>query len=146
LLSKFGLGSDNSASGCHPSANSIGPAKGVNSRSFSAMGVADEAGVARRLWTKFKKDTALAQYNSFVVALAAGTLNMTSFQQYMAQDAYFLKAFAQAYTMAEDCADDDDDKASIRELRKAAEEELNLHNSLAEPFLVFSERVYWRKY
>jgi len=132
LLSKFGLGSDNSASGCHPSANSIGPAKGVNSRSFSAMGVADEAGVARRLWTKFKKDTALAQYNSFVVALAAGTLNMTSFQQYMAQDAYFLKAFAQAYTMAEDCADDDDDKASIRELRKAAEEELNLHNSLAE--------------
>lgn len=34
--------------------------------------------------------------------------------------------------MAEDCADDDDDKSSISELRKATEEELNLHNSLAE--------------
>lgn len=124
--------SENSAGGFRPSAHSIGSVKRLNSRSFSAMGVADEAGVAIRLWTKFKKDVALAQYNPFVVALAAGTLNMESFQQYMAQDAYFLKAFVQAYMMAEDCADDDDDKASISELRKAAEEELNLHNSLAE--------------
>lgn len=132
LLSKYASLSENSAGGCRASANSIGPAKRLNSRSFSAMGVADEAGLARRLWAKFKKDTALAQYNSFVVALAAGTLKMESFKQYMTQDAYFLKAFAQAYEMAEDCADDDDDKSSISELRKATEEELNLHNSLAE--------------
>lgn len=132
VLSKFALVSENSPGGSRASANSIGPAKRLNSRYFSAMGVADEAGLARRLWTKFKKDTSLAQYNSFVVALAAGTLEMESFKQYMTQDAYFLKAFAQAYKMAEDCADDDDDKSSISELRKVTEEELNLHNSLAE--------------
>ena len=39
---------------------------------------------------------------------------------------------AYRYKMAEDCADDDDDKSSISELRKATEEELNLHNSLAK--------------
>ena len=88
--------SENSVGGFLPSAKLIGPVKRLNSCSFFAMGVIDEAGVTIRLWTKFKKDVALAQYNPFVVALAAGTLNMESFQQYMAQDAYFLKAFVQA--------------------------------------------------
>ena len=37
-----------------------------------------------------------------------------------------------SYMMAEDCVDDNDDKASISELQKDAKEELNLHNSLAE--------------
>uniref|UniRef100_A0A0D6QXY5 Thiaminase-2/PQQC domain-containing protein n=1 Tax=Araucaria cunninghamii TaxID=56994 RepID=A0A0D6QXY5_ARACU len=96
------------------------------------MGVDDETGLARRLWTKYKKESTFAMYNPFVVALAAGTLSIESFSNYMAQDAYFLKAFIQAYTMAEECADDDDDKTTIGDLRKAAEEELKLHDSLAE--------------
>ena len=53
-----------------------------------------------------------------------------------------------SYMMAEDCADDDDDKASISELQKAAKEELNLHNSLAEVWyaislLCFAELCYF---
>lgn len=34
--------------------------------------------------------------------------------------------------MAEDCADDDDAKAGISELRKSALEELKMHNSIVE--------------
>ncbi|KAH9308063.1 hypothetical protein KI387_035974, partial [Taxus chinensis] len=102
--------------------------------SSSAMGVADEAGVAGRLWTRSKRESTLAMYNPFVVALAAGTLSAESFRNYMAQDAYFLKAFVEAYTMAEECADDDDDKTAISELQKAVEEELTLHNSFAEAY------------
>lgn len=36
------------------------------------------------------------------------------------------------YEMAEDCADDDDAKAGISDLRKSALEELKMHNSIVE--------------
>ncbi|GAB2248130.1 hypothetical protein Droror1_Dr00008012 [Drosera rotundifolia] len=49
-----------------------------------------------------------------------GMLNsIESFRHYVAQDVHFLKAFAQAYEMAEDYVDDDDARVSISELRKA---------------------------
>lgn len=34
--------------------------------------------------------------------------------------------------MAEECSDDDDAKATIRELRKAVIEELKMHNSVVQ--------------
>eukprot|EP00252_Welwitschia_mirabilis_P022001 TRINITY_DN5814_c0_g2_i4.p1 TRINITY_DN5814_c0_g2~~TRINITY_DN5814_c0_g2_i4.p1 ORF type:complete len:562 (+),score=103.55 TRINITY_DN5814_c0_g2_i4:660-2345(+) len=96
------------------------------------MGVAQETGFAKKLWVKYENEAFLALYNPFVVALGAGTLNRDSFRHYVAQDSFFLKAFIQAYTLAEDCADDDDDKASISELRMAAEKEFNMHTCSAE--------------
>lgn len=43
-----------------------------------------------------------------------------------------LGGFMFRYEMAEECADDDEAKASICELRDAVVEELKMHNSFAE--------------
>ncbi|XP_077252750.1 bifunctional TH2 protein, mitochondrial-like [Tasmannia lanceolata] len=91
-----------------------------------------EEGVARRFWIKFQKESVFAKYSPFVVCLASGNLELETFRHYIAQDVHFLKAFAQAYEMAEECADDDDAKAAIYDLRKAVLEELRLHDSIVE--------------
>lgn len=74
----------------------------------------------------------LALYTPFVVSLASGNLRIETFRHYIAQDVHFLRAFAQAYEMAEECADDDDAKFSISALRKAVLEELKLHDSFVQ--------------
>jgi thiaminase len=66
------------------------------------------------------------------VSLASGKLRVETFRHYIAQDVHFLKAFAQAYEMAEDCADDDDDKVAISELRKSVLQELKMHDSFVK--------------
>ncbi|XP_047957897.1 bifunctional TH2 protein, mitochondrial-like isoform X1 [Salvia hispanica] len=77
-----------------------------------------EGGVAKRLWNKFKNDRDLALYSPFVVCLASGTLDPTSFLHCISQDFYLLQAFAHAYELAEEYADDDEDKEAIGKLRK----------------------------
>lgn len=74
----------------------------------------------------------MALYTPFVVCLASGNLHLDTFRQYIAQDFYFLKTFAQAYELAEECADDDDAKAAISQLRKDVLEELKMHDSFVE--------------
>ncbi|KAL5712080.1 beta ketoadipyl CoA thiolase [Ranunculus cassubicifolius] len=104
-------------------------------KSESEMGVvavSDEEGVARRFWIKFKKESVYAKFTPFVVCLASGNLKLETFRHYIAQDVHFLKAFAQAYELAEDCADDDDDKVLIREMWKSVVEELKMHGSFAQ--------------
>ncbi|XP_039116819.1 bifunctional TH2 protein, mitochondrial [Dioscorea cayenensis subsp. rotundata] len=94
--------------------------------------MAEEGSVARRFWINSLKETVYAAYTPFVVCLAAGNLEMECFRNYIAQDVHFLRAYVQAYEMAEDCADDDDAKAGISDLRKSALEELKMHNSIVE--------------
>ncbi|CAN6485839.1 unnamed protein product [Victoria cruziana] len=97
------------------------------------MGVTgDEGSPAKRFWSKCGRETLLAMYSPFLVGLASGTLEMEAFRHYVAQDVHFLRAFVRAYEMAEECADDDEAKASICELRDAVVEELKMHNSFAE--------------
>ncbi|XP_009616741.1 bifunctional TH2 protein, mitochondrial-like isoform X1 [Nicotiana tomentosiformis] len=78
----------------------------------------DDGGIAKRLWVKFKNESLCALYTPFIVCLASGTLDSKSFLHCISQDVYFLQAFAQAYELAEDFADDDEDKEAIRDLRK----------------------------
>ncbi|CAI9090967.1 OLC1v1025867C1 [Oldenlandia corymbosa var. corymbosa] len=92
----------------------------------------DGSGIASKCWIKYKKESTLSLYSPFVVALASGTLNLDTFRHYIAQDVYFLKAFAQAYELAEECADDDDAKVGISDLRKSVLEELKMHGSFAQ--------------
>lgn len=94
--------------------------------------VTDEEGVARRFWIRSRKESIFAMYTPFVVCLASGSLELETFRHYIAQDLYFLRAFAQAYEMAEECADDDDAKAAICNLRRGVLEELKMHNSVVE--------------
>ncbi|XP_042474269.1 bifunctional TH2 protein, mitochondrial-like isoform X2 [Zingiber officinale] len=94
--------------------------------------VVGEGSVAARLWIASSKEALLGSYTPFVVLLAAGTLDMDTFRRYIAQDAYFLRAFAQAYEMAAECADDDDAKDALNELRKDALDELKMHDSVMQ--------------
>ncbi|XP_022719023.1 bifunctional TH2 protein, mitochondrial-like isoform X1 [Durio zibethinus] len=91
-----------------------------------------EEGLATRFWNKFRGESALSLYSPFALCLASGSLKIDTFRHYIAQDVHFLKAFAQAYEMAEDCADDDDAKLAISELRKGVLEELKMHNSFVQ--------------
>jgi thiaminase/transcriptional activator TenA len=55
---------------------------------------------ARELW-KLNRDLANACLaHSFVQGIASGELSRERFQVYVAQDAYFLEAFARAYALA----------------------------------------------
>nr|CAB3483852.1 unnamed protein product [Digitaria exilis] len=99
--------------------------------SSSSAAVVAEGSAARRFWIAAStREAAFAAYTPFLLSLAAGNLRLDAFRHYIAQDAHFLHAFARAYEMAEDCADDDDDRATIAALRKAILQELNLHASV----------------
>ncbi|KAI9077986.1 hypothetical protein K1719_040115 [Acacia pycnantha] len=91
-----------------------------------------EPGLARRFWKKFNRESTFAMYTPFAVCLASGNLKIESFRHYISQDVHFLMAFAQAYKLAEELADDDEAKVGISELRKSVLEELKLHNSLVQ--------------
>ncbi|XP_023738488.1 bifunctional TH2 protein, mitochondrial isoform X1 [Lactuca sativa] len=92
----------------------------------------NEEGAAKRFWDKFSKESNLTLYTPFVVSLASGNLKIDTFGHYVAQDVHFFKCFAQAYELAEDCADDDDAKDSIVELRKNVLYELRHHASFVQ--------------
>nr|GEZ10894.1 helitron helicase-like domain-containing protein [Tanacetum cinerariifolium] len=79
------------------------------------MASSEEGHTAKRFWDKFKKESVLTLYTPFVVSLASGNLKIDTFRHFLAQDLHFYKCFAQAYELAEDCADDDDAKLSIVE-------------------------------
>lgn len=91
-----------------------------------------EEGLGRRFWIKSRKDGIQALYTPFMVCLASGNLELDKFRHYIAQDVHFLRAFAKAYEMAEECADDDDAKVGISELRKSILEELQMHDSFIQ--------------
>ncbi|KAF5725770.1 hypothetical protein HS088_TW23G00499 [Tripterygium wilfordii] len=106
------------------------PPKPTSMAATTSGGSVDgEEGIARRFWIKFRRESIFAMYTPFVLCLAAGNLKIESFRHYIAQDVHFLKAFAHAYELAEECADDDDAKVAISELRKGVLDELNLHDS-----------------
>ncbi|KAM1216796.1 hypothetical protein FF1_013179 [Malus domestica] len=102
-------------------------------KSAMAFAVVDnEVGLACRFWIKFKRESIFTKYTPFTLCLAAGNLKIKTFCDYIAQNVHFLKAFAQAYELAKDCADDDDAKPVISELRRAVLQELKTHDSFVK--------------
>ncbi|GMG99882.1 hypothetical protein Nepgr_001722 [Nepenthes gracilis] len=104
----------------------------TSAKSTSAIGGNNEVGISGRFWYKFKRESVFAMYTPFLVCLAAGNLNIETFRHYIAQDVHFLKAFAHAYELAEQYADDDDARISISELRRNVVEELKMHDSFVQ--------------
>lgn len=104
------------------------PPKRVHPRFFIDKGaaaravVADEEGDSAKLWRKFKDHAAYAQYNPFVVALAAGTLKMESLVHFLGQDLYYLQKYAEACAMAQDYVVDPEDKKSFEDKIKNTKE------------------------
>ncbi|KAG2314970.1 hypothetical protein Bca4012_065775 [Brassica carinata] len=99
--------------------------------SISAVSHSEEA-LAGKLWIRFNRECLFSMYSPFAVSLAAGNLKIETFRQYIAQDVHFLKAFAHAYELAAECADDDDDKLAISNLRKSVMDELKMHDSFVQ--------------
>ncbi|KAK4755509.1 hypothetical protein SAY87_009266 [Trapa incisa] len=101
--------------------------------SLSSLSTLDsEIGLAKKLWNKCRRETTFALYTPFTVCLASGNLKVDSFRHYISQDVCFLKAFAQAYELAEEYADDDDEKFAIAELRKGILKELKMYYSFVQ--------------
>ncbi|KAJ0719351.1 putative aminopyrimidine aminohydrolase [Helianthus annuus] len=99
-----------------------------NFTTASSMATIEEQ-VSKRLWVRSQSESIGSLYTPFVVSLASGNLKVETFRHYIAQDVHFLKCFAQAYELAEECADDDDAKVSISELRQSVLQELEMHGS-----------------
>lgn len=91
-----------------------------------------QVGIAKRLWIKFHKESIHALYHPFLLSLASGNLSLDSFRHYISQDFHFLKAFARAYELAEECCDDDDAKVDFNDLKKSVLEELKMHHSFVQ--------------
>ncbi|XP_065876743.1 bifunctional TH2 protein, mitochondrial-like isoform X2 [Euphorbia lathyris] len=86
--------------------------------------------MATKFLIKYKTDFFFAIYSPFFVSLAAGNLDSQSFLHSISQEVHFLSAFAQAYKLAEECAGDDEDKSSIRKLRKRVNTKLKDYDAL----------------
>ncbi|GLT41471.1 hypothetical protein SLA2020_155320 [Shorea laevis] len=95
------------------------------------MGGLDVDGrLATRFWTKFKNESVFALYTPFFVCLASGNLETATFLHCISQDVHLLNAFAQAYELAEDCADDEEDKNAIRKLRMRMKDKIKSFDSI----------------
>ena len=88
----------------------------------------DLAGV---LWSANQDLAEACLSHTFVRGLATGSLPLDSFRQYVAQDSFFLEAFARAYASALALAPDREDLVAFYELIGGVLEELKLHGSYA---------------
>ena len=87
--------------------------------------------LARNLWAEHAASAERALDHPFVRGLADGTLPRAGFAGYVAQDAFFLEAFARAYAFAVAHSPDRTALDSFTELLVGARDELRLHASYA---------------
>jgi len=88
--------------------------------------------LSKRLW-EANQDLARASLeHPFVQGLADGTLSRERFAYYLGQDAFYLRAFARAYSIAAAKAPDWEGFRAFHELAGGTLEELCLHQGYAE--------------
>jgi len=88
--------------------------------------------LARTLWDANKDWAERILAHGFVQGLADGSLPAASFKAYIAQDAYFLDAYARAYALCLAHGTSRDDLYVFSELIAGVVEELKLHKGLSE--------------
>ena len=81
------------------------------------------------LWQQNADITQRCLEHGFVRGLAGGTLDRDVFRQYVAQDAFFLRAFLKAYALAAAKCDDFERARIFHELMTGVLNELKLHAS-----------------
>jgi thiaminase/transcriptional activator TenA len=81
------------------------------------------------LWQQNAALTQRIGEHPFVRGLADGTLGRDAFRRYVAQDAFFLRAFLKAYALAAAKCDDFDRARIFHELMAGVFDELELHES-----------------
>ncbi|KAL4419962.1 hypothetical protein ABPG75_007060 [Micractinium tetrahymenae] len=99
------------------------------------MGVPSPKTASARLWgdQEVQQKILGALHHPFVRALAAGELPREAFQSYIAEDAFFLRSFAEGYSAAmQRCGPQQQHLAqALGELLTGVQEELKLHDSYA---------------
>jgi len=88
--------------------------------------------LAQRLWDINGDLAARIRLHDFVQGLGDGSLPLDSFKRYVAQDAYFLDAFARAYAFCLANGTSREDLYVFSELIGGVIEELKLHKSYTE--------------
>ncbi|MQA36140.1 TenA family protein [Modestobacter roseus] len=88
--------------------------------------------VSSDLWAADADLVAAALAHPFVQGIADGTLPRERFAGYVAQDAFFLDAFARAYRLGAESSGDDGLRAVFTDLRAGVQEELRLHTGYAQ--------------
>lgn len=87
---------------------------------------------AQDLWLQNRDLVDACLAHTFVQGIASGDLSLERFQVYIAQDAYFLDAFARAYALAAAKSPDRDGLSVFKDLLVGVFEELTLHEAYAE--------------
>jgi thiaminase (transcriptional activator TenA) len=103
--------------------------------------VSDGRGLAARLWEANRDLAMVALGDRFVRGLADGSLPPESFKAYVAQDAFFLEAFARAYALALARSPDRHGLETFHTLITGVLDELRLHASYAARWGVDPTRV-----
>ena len=101
----------------------------------------DDVSLARRLWQANADWAAKILAHPFVQGLGDGSLATASFKSYVAQDAYFLDAFARAYAFCLAHGTTREDLFGFAELIAGVLEELKLHKSYTEKLEVSLDDV-----
>jgi thiaminase/transcriptional activator TenA len=92
--------------------------------------------LAATLWAANREEAARILAHGFVRGLGDGSLPVESFKSYVAQDAYFLEAFARAYAFCLANGRSREDLYGFAELIQGVLDELKLHASYAERWQV----------
>jgi thiaminase/transcriptional activator TenA len=101
----------------------------------------DKPSLARRLWQANADWAEKILAHPFVQGLGDGSLAIGAFKSYVAQDAYFLDAFARAYAFCLAHGTSRDDLYGFSELIAGVLEELKLHKSYTEKLQVSLDGV-----
>ena len=94
------------------------------------------SGLAARLWADNSDLAAACLAHSFVTGISDGTLPPERFAGYVAQDAFFLEAFARAYALAVAHSRDRASLEAFADQLAGVREELRLHDSYAARWAV----------
>lgn len=92
--------------------------------------------LARTLWSANAPLAERIRMHGFVRGLADGRLPLASFQAYVAQDAYFLEAFARAYAFCLAHSERRADIEAFADLIAGVRHELGLHRGYAQRWQV----------
>jgi len=96
---------------------------------------------ADSLWQADADLAARCLRHPFVRGLADGSLSLARYRDYVAQDAFFLRAFARAYELAAARCGDAGGARLYAALRAGVDDELRLHRALAARLRIDLERV-----
>lgn len=99
---------------------------------MGGLAIRDEGGIAKSLWTKSTNESIFAIYTPYILSLASGKLDSGSFLHCISQDLRFLQASVEAFEMAEEYSDDDDDKTVIHKIRKRVSKKMTMFRSIVQ--------------